>query len=236
MKKYLLLLLSLALFISIGCKKEEKGAEGGNASLSAQKCAKYTASAFKDKELTAWMCTLSKAEPVELISTEIVSDNKGKVMEVARIKLSDDTEAYIKLQHLADRAIVFITDTKAYERNNTGSRVKTTIPAGKIGFVVDEKADWLQVYVGEIDGKWVTQDWVNDGFSSDTSMLSDAKLYEEAVNTLFPAKDAKPATAAQKEDAMKKLENLSSSSLFSNMAYDKLETYQNSQTTENEAE
>ena len=224
MKKYLLMLLALALVLSIGCKKEESANTEAAPSIT-QKCAKYAVAVYKDNELKTWMSNLSKAETVDLISTDIVSDNKGTVKEVATVKLSDDSQGYLETKHLADRSIVFLADTKTYTRNNAGSAVKTTLPAGTIGFVIDEKADWLQIYVGQVDGKWVTQDWVNDGYTTDASYLADAKIYESAIATLAKG----DATKAQKDEALKNLDKLSSSTLFAAKAAEKLESYNASQ-------
>ena len=211
MKKYLLTALIFSLVMTFACKKEEPKPEEP---VIVGKCAKYAVNVFKDKERTAWKATLSKAEKVDQLSVEIISNNKGTVAEVALIKLSDGTEGYIETKHLADRAVVFTADTSAYQRNNTGSRVTLTIPAGTLGFVIEEKAEWLQVYLGQIDNVWRMQEWVNSGFSTDAALITEAKLYEEAIATL----KNKESKESERGAALKKLEGLQTSALFSEKA------------------
>ncbi|MCL1911054.1 MAG: hypothetical protein FWG13_02480 [Leptospirales bacterium] len=213
MKKYLLtaLIFSLAMF---ACKQEEPKQPVDSSPAIVGKCAKYAVNVYKDKERTAWRATLSKAEKVDLLSVEIITNNKGAVAEVALVKLSDGSEGYLETKHLADRAVVFTTDTSAYQRNNTGSRVTLTIPAGTLGFVIEEKAEWLQVYLGQIDNVWRNQEWVNSGFSTEADLITEAKLYEEALAVL-KNKDAKESDRGA---AIKKLDGLKTSALFSEKA------------------
>jgi len=210
MKKYLLISLIFSLVMAFACKKEDSKS-GSAESAIVSKCAKYSASVYKDKERIVWLATLSKTEIVDLISTEIISNNKGTVAEVALIRLSDGAEGYLETKHLADRSIVFTQDTKAYQRNNTGSKITATIPAGTLGFVIEEKAEWLQVYIGQIDGQWLTQSWVNEGFSAEADFISDARLYEDAMAVLRN----KESKESDRVKAIKKLEGLQSSTLFS---------------------
>ena len=215
MKKSILIALIFSLVLPFACKKEEpKQVEPQIVS----KCAKYSASVFKDKERTVWLATLAKTEIVDLISKEIISNNKGTVAEVAFVRLSDGAEGYLETKHLADKTIVFTQDTKAYQRNNTGSKITATVAAGTIGFVIDEKAEWLQVYIGQVDGQWLTQIWVNEGYSTETDLIGDARLYEEAV-TVLRNKESK---SAEKDKAVKKLEGLQKSTLFAEKAEEQL--------------
>ena len=93
MKKYILAAMVFSLIAAFACKKEEPAPV---AAPIVSKCAKYAVNVYKDKERTAWLATLSKAEIVDLLSTEILSDNKGTVAEVAHIKLSDGKEGYLE--------------------------------------------------------------------------------------------------------------------------------------------
>jgi len=221
MKKYILAAVIFSLIMTFACKEEPKPVPTQDNSPIASKCAKYAVNVYKDKERTAWLATLSKAEIVDLLSTEIISDNKGAVAEVAYIRLSDGKEGYLETKHLAIRTIVFTQDTKAYQRNNTGSKLNPTIAAGTLGFVIDEKAEWLQVYIGQVDGQWRTQEWINEGFSTEANLITDAKLYEEALVTLRN-KDAKDS---EKTEAIKKLQGLKTSTLFSEKAEELLQSF-----------
>ena len=221
MKKSLLIALIFSLVLPFACKKEEPNQEP-SAPLTVSKCAKYAASVYKDKERTAWLATLSKTEIVDMISKEIITNNKGAVAEVALVKLSDGTEGYLETKHLADKTIVFSQDTKAYQRNNTGSKITATVAAGTLGFVIDGKAEWLQVYIGQVDGQWLTQIWVNEGYSTEADLIGDGRLFEEAV-TVLRNKESK---SADRDKAVKKLEGLQKSALLAEKAEAALAKFQ----------
>jgi hypothetical protein len=163
------------------------------------------------------MATLSKAEGVEYDPAAIIVQPGGE--DIAPVTLSDGKTGYTQLKHFADAPVVFVEDTKCHERNNPASRVFATIPKGTIGFIVDEKGEWVQVFVGNVGGKWITRQWVKGGYSTDETLLIDAKLFEEAMAVL--AHNA--AKESEKEEAKKKLEELAASPrLFSDLASKKL--------------
>ena len=175
MKKYISTIIALSLVFSLGCKKKEEKKEEGPI---AKKYAKYKVAVRKDKDLKNWLATLEKAEEVDLLSEEeVIVMKKGKkvILKIAKVNLADGSTGYVESRHLADKSIVFMEDTKALIRPTSGSKVHATIPKDTIGFIVGEKGNWVQVYVGKIDGKWVTKQWVNSGYSTDESLIADAK-------------------------------------------------------------
>lgn len=215
MKKFtaIILLAMLSLLLINGCKKSDKPAMTA-APGDIIKYAKSAAAAYKDQDLKTFGTTLSKTEPVKLVE-KLTIQVKGKPVEVAKIKLTDNTVLYIQEKNLADKPVVFIEDTKAYVRNNASSSVYAIIPKGTIGFVLQENADWVQVYVGQIDGKWITQQWVNGGFTAEELRVQEGKLFEES-STAFKNPSTKPE---QKKQAEANLKNLTSSTgIFAEMA------------------
>ncbi len=209
-------IISLLLFSFMalqGCNKSDKPAMNTSPG-EVIKYAKSSAAAYKDQELKTFGTTLSKTEPVRLVE-KLNLQIKGKPLEVAKIKLTDNTILFVAEKNLADKPVVFIEDTKAYVRNNASSSVSAIIPKGTIGFVLQESADWVQVYVGQVDGKWITQQWVNGGFTAEELRVQEAKLYEESSATMKnPA--AKPE---QKKQAEANLKNLTTSTgIFAEMS------------------
>ena len=212
MKKFYIFVLiaSLAFF---ACKKESENIK--EESLS-KKFAKYQSWVYADKNLKKGIALLNKAEPVELISLEKA---RGKEPEIAKIRMTDDTVGYIKTESLAEKPIVFTTHTKAFVRNNTGSAVHATIPAGSLGFIIEEKADWIKVFIGKVGDKWINGQWVKAGFSEDENLIVDAKTYEQAVNAI----DSDQSNEKDKSDAVEKLKELvNAKNLFSELAKKKL--------------
>jgi len=223
MKRKIALLLSLVIISAAGCKKEQKQPEE-EVSL-AKKYAKYSIQVFKDAEMKKWLTSLSKSESVDLLNLT-KKMHKKKEIEIARVKLSDDTIGYINSSHLADKPIVFIEDVKAHLRNNIGSKVVVTIPRGTIGFIVSEKGGWTQVYIGKLEGKWITKQWVNGGFSTDENLVLDARTFEESVNIL--EKDPEKVKPVEIEEAKEKLKELSkSASIIAEMAAEKYNSIEN---------
>lgn len=218
MKK--LILFALIPAVMFACKKDaEKKAD--EAAL-VKKYAKYGHAVYEDQEMKKWMATLSKAEGVEFDPAKIIIQPKGE--DIAIVKLSDGKTGYVQMKHLADKPVIFIEDTRAHERNNPASRVFATIPKGSIGFIVDEKSDWAQIFVGKVGDKWITQQWVKGGYSTDENLLIDAKIFEEAISVLGNPK----AKDSETKDAKKKLEDLSRvNNLFSELASKKLEELMN---------
>ncbi|MCP4133590.1 MAG: lipoprotein LenA [bacterium] len=218
MRKYIALLVAIfALLTVAGCKK--KGAEEpkGDVSL-ATKYATMELGIRSDKDMTKWVTNIQKTESVDLLSEEKYTPAKGskknKELTLAKVKTSDDKVGYVESRHLADAPIVFIKETKAYDRNNIASKVRNTIPRGTVGFKIGEKADWTQIHIGTLNGKWISKRWVKEGFSADSEQVMDGITLEAALNDI---KNNKP------DDAMKKLQELSGkSTVFGEIAKEKI--------------
>jgi len=217
MKKIsLLIVISLISFTFISCK-DNSNKKKIEDSL-AKKYAKYEINVFNNIELKKRATTLSKAESVDLLAETESQDKKTKI---SKIKLTDDTVAFVNSKHLADRPLVFLKETKAYLRNNITSRVYTTIPRGTIAFTISEKGEWIQIYAGKIKSKRVTRQWVKDGYSSDANLVIAARTYEEAVKII----DNSDEKSDQKkiEEAKKTLIELSSSAnVIADMAKERI--------------
>jgi len=210
---YTLSVLCLSLILIQGCKKGDKQALNV-APGDIVKYAKFSTAVYKDQELKTWGATLSKTEPVKLLETLNIPI-KGTASEIAKVKLSDNTVLFTPLKNLADKPVVFMEDTKAYVRNNASSKVFAIIPKGTIGFVLQENAEWIQVYIGQLDGKWITAQWVNSGFTAEDIRVQEAKLFEESA-AIFKNTASK---ADQKKLAEDNLKNLSTSTgIFAEMA------------------
>jgi lipoprotein LenA len=232
MKKLLVAVLVLALAGPFGCK----GKTGPEEKSLAKKYAMYKASVYKDKEFKEWLATLEKAESVDLLAEEKYINQKKMQVDLSKVRLADEKEGYMESKHLADRPIVFIQDNvKAFVRPNMGSKVSATIPKGTIAFIKDEKAEWVMIYVGNMDGKWVTKDWVKDGYSADENLVVEAKDYESAMGLL---KETSPdrKDAAMKNAREKLAELAKGSSAIADLARAKLNEIEGRPATETPVE
>lgn len=181
-------------FLATSCGKKEKKPEASVL----KKYAKFRAAVYKDKNLKEWMATLEKTESAEVVSTEKIEAG-AKTVEIASIKLSDGKQGYINHEFLAEKPVVFIDENvKAYQRPDVGSAVISPVPKGTIGFIIDEKADWVKIYIGNVGGVWITGHWVKGGYSVDENLVQSAKDYESAIALLASKKDSSKSEAKDK--------------------------------------
>ncbi len=214
MKRIITALVAIVFIITFGCKKT--GDTGQEVAL-AKKYAKYKAAVYKEIELKTWLATLEKSEDVVLLNEEKYKDKKGVVTEVSKVKLADESVGYIDSKRLADAPIVFTADTKAYVRPTSGSTVFAIIPKGELGFIIGEKGLWVQIHVGDVDGKQVTQQWIEGGYSNDPKTVTEARDYAASVSAL---KDKDREKAAQAKASLEKLAE--GNSVIAELAKEKL--------------
>lgn len=217
MKKIIMITIIPALLFTFACKSDVSDKEKENEPFMVKQYARYATAVYQDAELKNRLTWLAKAEMVKKDTEKTFTNEKDQ--EVAFVELTDGQQGYLQLRHLADKPVIFIEDTRAHTRNNIASNVVGTIPAGSIGFIIDERADWVQIYVGNIDGTWITRHWVKDGYRSNDELLIDAKIYEDALSIL--SKDSPDSSDI--EDAKEKLQELTlSNNIFAQLASDKL--------------
>lgn len=206
---------------TIVCKKDKPGKSD---TTLMKKYARYKVQVYRDKDFTQWGTTLEKAESVDLLSEEKYTGTKNRQYDLSHIKLADDKKYYLESRHLADKPVVFTgEDVKVYVRPNISSKVYATVPKGTIGFIVEEKADWVMVYIGNIGGKWITQQWAKDGFSADEGLVQEAKEYE-AVTAMMDAPEINDtAMKAIKEKLSTLMKGTSVIAELARKKYDSLE-------------
>jgi hypothetical protein len=193
MKKITIALMAMMFIIPCGCKKS--GLTGKDSVL-AKKYAKYRVNVSKDKDLKTYLATLEKAEDVGLLEEEKYTDPNGKTTEISKVKLADDTIGYIEPKHLGDSPVVFTADAKVFVRPTSGSAIYAVIPKGELGFIIAEKGLWVQVYVGKSGDKFISQQWVEGGYSNDPKLVLEAKQYGAAIAAMND-KDAEKAAQAK---------------------------------------
>ncbi|HDS02265.1 MAG TPA: hypothetical protein ENN72_00980 [Firmicutes bacterium] len=168
--------------------------------------AKWDNRVYKDKDLKEIVAVLSKCESVTKLGEEEVTVSSGSNEEtftVYHIKLADGVEAYAKENLFALKTIVFTADsTDCFVRPTMDSRLYYKIPLGTLGFITEEGDDgWVKIWIGKVDDgvkeKWVTDQWVQAGYSDEIELIRDAKLYEKALETLD--KNPEEGIAALKE-------------------------------------
>ncbi len=224
MKKIISLIAVIILFAGIGCKKEKPEPE--KEMPLAKKYATLRLAVYKDMHFNDWLATLEKAESVDLLSEEgkVQVQGKKNPIEVAKVKLADDSTGYTQSRFLADKPIVFVEDeVKLHVRPTPTSKVYFEVPRGTIGFITGEKANWVEVFIGRINGKFVKEKWTDSGYSTDMDLVVDATMYEKAMALLNEKNKEKT-----KKEAMDILEDLAdSTTLFAELARKKIEDISN---------
>lgn len=205
----------LALLLVQACNKEKKSPLDP---ALARKYARYSAPVYREKEMKHWLTTLAKAEYVDLLAvTQLQVRNKKR--EIAKVRLSDDSEGFIDMNTLADKPIVFLSETRALVRNNPGSALFMVVPRGTIAFIIAEKGDWSQVYAGIVNGKSLSGQWVRGGFSTDQNLITEARALEEAAAGL----ESDESSDESRKQATARLTELAvSSRAFGDLAKKKL--------------
>lgn len=196
MKKRLAILALIVVSSMVFCKKEHT--EQPQDVTLTKKYAKYRVAVRKEVELKNWVATLEKGEDVDLLNEQEVFDQSGKKITVAKVRLADGTEGFVDSGHLADKVIVFIEDTPVFTRPTVASKIHCKVPKGTMAFVVGEQANWVKIYVGKINDVWVTEQWVQGGYSSDEKILITARMYEMALEQLASTKEAERNAGKQK--------------------------------------
>lgn len=205
--KLAIIAAAVSLLLIPGCK-DSKPTTGSTDSL-ATKYAKLPVSIYKNTTFSrdAWIATLEKGEPVELLAEETVINTKKKEIKVSKVKLSDGEVGYIVSDYLAMKPVVFVDENvKVYNRNNINSGEFAVVPAGTLGFVIDEKADWVQVDIGTVNGKSVYKKWVKGGISDSAEVVADAVSLEKIRNILSEK------NKGDKEEALTQLRTLAGKS------------------------
>lgn len=213
MKKILTFTLALYLLIFPGCKKSDQKED---VSID-KKFAKYPIAVKKDQALKEYLATLAKAEDVKLLGEIKFTTPDGKTLDLAKIQLADDSTGYLESKHLAGNPVVFTENTKGYERPTSSGKSDVIIPKGMLCFTVEEKGSWIKVYIGKINDKWVKDQWIEGGYSTDGNLIIEVKDYELALEML------KTGDAQKKEEAAEALKKLTDSgSIISDKAREAL--------------
>jgi lipoprotein LenA len=186
MRTFTVIVMTAALVLGACCSKD-----GGSSSDTpiARKFARYTAPVYRDREFTQWLTALEKGESVDLLTEEKYTTQGKQAKTLSKIRLSDDKVGYTESAHLADGVVVFTADdVKTFQRPNAGAPLGTPVAKGTIGFITEEKADWVKVFTWRPGDKWGSEQWVKEGFSANESLVRDAREYEKALTLLVEAK------------------------------------------------
>lgn len=203
--------LALAVLIAMAahCGKK-KGEEAAKAPAKVA-YAVYQAGVFDTvdaKKASEW---LNRAEMVTVLETVDVPDAKDKKKSKAWAKIERTTgkQGFVDPANLESKAFVVIRPIEIFNINQAAGKKLATVPAGKVGFVVEEKGDWVKVRFGykvnenwsfaDDATKWVDQRWAQlDGVSYDPAAIGHGVELEDAMKK-FNDSDAAKKAAGKKD-------------------------------------
>ncbi|MBL8035562.1 MAG: hypothetical protein JNJ69_17805 [Leptospiraceae bacterium] len=164
------------------------------------------------KKASEW---LNRAEMVTVLETVKAPDpkNEGKTKEMAKIERTTGKQGYVDAASLESKAFVVIGALEVFNVNQASAKKLATVPAGHVGFVVEEKGDWVKVRFGykvnekwnnAADSlKWVDQKWAQlSAVSYDPAAIGQGIELENAMRKYLDADAAKKAAGKKELEAI----------------------------------
>jgi|GEM_PF-3350896 len=164
------------------------------------------------KKASEW---LSRAEMLTVLETVKVPDakNPGKTKDMAKIERTTGKQGFVDAANLESKAFVVIGSLEVFNINQASAKKLATVPAGHVGFVADEKGDWVKVRFGykinekwnsSADSlKWIDQKWAQlSAVSYDPAAIGQGIELENAMRKFFDSNAAKKAMGKKELEAI----------------------------------
>ncbi len=160
------------------------------------------------KKASEW---LNRGEMVTVLDTVNAPDAKDpkKAKSWSKIERTTGKQGFVDSANIEGKAFVTMGPLEVFNINQASGKKVATVPAGQVGFVADEKGDWVKVRFGYkiyenwsgapdavkwADGKWAQLTQV----SYDPAAIGQGIELETAMRKYFDSDAAKKA-AGQKE-------------------------------------
>lgn len=160
------------------------------------------------KKASEW---LNRGEMVTVLDTVSVADAKDakKSKSWAKIERTTGKQGFVDATNVESKAFVTIGALEIFNINQASGKKLATVPAGQVGFVSEEKGDWVKIrfgykvyenWSGAPDAlKWVDGKWAQlSSVSYDPAAIGDGIELETAMKKFLDADAAKKAQG-QKE-------------------------------------
>lgn len=187
-------------------KGDEKPTQQAKVSYAVYACGLYEKT--DAKEASEW---LNRAEMVTVLESVEVPNPKDKKKSKTWLKIERTTgkQGYVDPANFENKAFVVLRPVELFNINQASGKKVATVPPGKVGFVVEEKGEWVKVRFGykvyenwsytEEATKWGEQRWMQlEGVSYDPAAIGQGVELEDALKKFNDA-DAKKKAAGKKE-------------------------------------
>lgn len=203
-------LSAVVLLAAIACGKKKSADEAPKAQARIA-FAVYQIGLFDTvdaKKASEW---LNRGEMVTVLETVNVPDAKDpkKSRSWAKIERTTGKQGFVDASNLENKVFVTVGPLEVFNINQASGKKIATVPAGQVGFVSEEKADWVKVRFGYkvyenwsgasdalkwADGKWAQLNQV----SYDPAAIGQGIELETAMRKFLDA-DATKKAQGQKE-------------------------------------
>jgi hypothetical protein len=154
---------------------------------------------------------LSRGEMVTVLDTvtppSVKEDAKAKTW--AKVERTTGKQGFVDSANLEGKAFVVIRPLDVFSINQASGKKLASVPAGQVGFIIEEKADWAKIRFGykinenwvfsKDSTKWVDQKWAQvEGVSYDPQAIGQGVELETALRKYNDGDAAKKA-AGKKE-------------------------------------
>ena len=205
----LTLLSAIAVFaFACGKKKTDDNAAKPQAKIAYAVYQQGVYDSLDAKKASEW---LNRGEMVTVLENTKSADpkNPGKMKEWSKIERTTGKQGYVEASNLENKAFVVVGNLEIFNINQASGKRVATVPAGHVGFVVDEKGDWVKVRFGyHVNQKWnsaadsqvwADQKWAQlSAVSYDPAAIGQGIELENAMRKFF-SKDAAKKAAGKKE-------------------------------------
>lgn len=180
------------------------------------------------KKATEW---LSRAEMLTVLETVKGPDpkNAAKTKDWAKIERTTGKQGFVDAASLESKAFVVIGNLEVFNVNQASAKKLASVPAGHVGFVVEEKGDWVKVRFGnKVNEKWSnaadSYKWVDQKWAQLTAVSYDPAAIGQGLEIENSMRKYLEGDAAKKAQGKKELEAIVSDgkSQFVSVAKDAL--------------
>lgn len=210
-QRFLPVLIITVAAIACGKKKEgETPKAGGQVKIA---YAVYGAGVFDqigDGKAAEYLSRGEMVTILENVNAPVAKEGaKAKVW--AKVERTTGKKGFVDSANLESKAFVVIRPLDIFSINQASGKKLATVPAGQVGYVVEEKADWAKIRFGyKINEQWVfskdTTKWVDQKWAQVEGVSYDPMAIGQGVELETALRKYNDADAAKKAAGKKELE------------------------------
>ena len=205
---------ALVLLTAIACGKK-KSTEEAPKTQARIAFAVYQVGLFDTvdaKKASEW---LNRGEMVTVLDTVNVPDAKDpkKSKSWAKIERTTGKQGFVDHANVESKAFVTVGPLEVYNINQASGKKVATVPAGQVGFVSDEKADWVKVRFGyKVYENWSgaadALKWADGKWAQLSQVSYDPAAIGQGIELETAMRKFNDADATRKAQGQKELEKI----------------------------